>query len=229
MLLHLADTGEAADLAAFLTRLLRYDKAAAVRLQAHGGALAVFGRPPFDVLAIRTARLAAEAELDATVSAGEFLDGLDDAAATATVPPTVTGPPWTGVLPPRAGWQRTAELPLDAVQREVAGGIAEFRARSEQLEADRRTRPELDRIADEIWSRPLNVPGAAGLPLRAVHAAHALGFLRPARVTNGGPHHATDDAIVVFSSGSWLRARTAYGSIAVRRGTGPGLSVTPLS
>lgn len=54
-----ADVGEAADLAAFLARLIHYDKAAAVRLQAGGGALAVFGRPAsFEVLAIRTARLA---------------------------------------------------------------------------------------------------------------------------------------------------------------------------
>ncbi|MCI3227128.1 hypothetical protein GXP76_34085, partial [Streptomyces sp. NP-1717] len=44
--LRLADTAEAADLAAFLGRLIRYDRAAAVRLQAGGGAVAVFGRPP---------------------------------------------------------------------------------------------------------------------------------------------------------------------------------------
>lgn len=44
--LHLADAGEAADLGAFLARLVHYDRAAAVRLQAHGTTLAVFGRPP---------------------------------------------------------------------------------------------------------------------------------------------------------------------------------------
>ncbi|KOG90491.1 hypothetical protein ADK38_08425, partial [Streptomyces varsoviensis] len=54
--LRFADAGEAADVAAFLTRLIHYDRAAAVRLQAgggpDGGALAVFGRPPsFEVLA----------------------------------------------------------------------------------------------------------------------------------------------------------------------------------
>ena len=43
--LHLADEREAADLAAFLSRLLHYDRSAAVRLQAAGTALAVFGRP----------------------------------------------------------------------------------------------------------------------------------------------------------------------------------------
>ncbi|MGO4428777.1 hypothetical protein AB4Z54_61115, partial [Streptomyces sp. MCAF7] len=79
--LRFADPGEAADLAAFLARLIHYDRAAAVRLQAGGGVLAVFGRPPsFEVLAIRTARLAADTVLDTTVSAGQFADALDAAA-----------------------------------------------------------------------------------------------------------------------------------------------------
>lgn len=51
--LRLADTGEAADLAAFLARLIHYDRAAAVRLQTGSGVLAVFGRPaPFEVLSV---------------------------------------------------------------------------------------------------------------------------------------------------------------------------------
>ncbi|GAB2613489.1 hypothetical protein GCM10027168_52720 [Streptomyces capparidis] len=223
--LTLADTREAADLAAFLARLLHYDKAAAVRLRAHGTALAVFGHPPFDVLAIRAVRLADEAELDVTVSAGRLLDGLDDDAATAAVPEPVTGPPWAGLLPPRGGWRRVAELPLEAVRRAVAQGVAEFRARTESLPADRRTRAELDRVAAEIWSRSLDA--AADLPLRAVHAAHSLGFLRPARVP--AQPHESPEAVVVLASGTWLRLRTAYGSVALRRSGGPGLSVTPVS
>lgn len=117
-----ADPREAADLAAFLGRLLHYDRAAAVRLQAGGGdALAVFGRPPsFEVLAIRTARLARPETLDLTVSAGELLESLDisvegpgDASGErcGALPAPVTGPPWTGVLPPRGPWREQAGLP----------------------------------------------------------------------------------------------------------------------
>ncbi|MFD1663557.1 hypothetical protein ACFSL4_36725, partial [Streptomyces caeni] len=91
--LHLSDDREAADLAAFLARLVHYDRGAAVRLQTTGTALAVFGRPPsFEVLAIRAVRLAKpyedglEARLDRTVSAGEFLESVDEPAATAAVP-----------------------------------------------------------------------------------------------------------------------------------------------
>ncbi|HEY8985614.1 MAG TPA: hypothetical protein VIU15_39345 [Streptomyces sp.] len=218
--LHLADEGEAADLAAFLSRLLHYDRGAAVRLQASGTALAVFGRPPsFEVLAVRAVRLAQpydgiEASLDVTVSAGELLEKVDDDAGTVGVPGAVTGPPWAGVLPPKGGWRAEGGLPgPDELRSLVAGVVGEFRRRTEELAAERRTRAELDLIGREIWSRAV---GSTGLPVRAVHAAQALGFLRPS----------TGD-VRLFSCGAWLRLSTAYGSIAVRRaGLGEfGLSV----
>ncbi|WP_328747576.1 hypothetical protein OHT57_18735 [Streptomyces sp. NBC_00285] len=209
--LHLADEGEAADLAAFLSRLLHYDRSAAVRLQGAGTALAVFGRPPsFEVLAIRAVRLAKpyenglDATLDVTVSAGELLESVDEAAGTAVVPDAVTGPPWAGVLPPRGDWQAVAGLPTaDALRALVRAGVAEFRSRTEELGPEERTRAELDRIGREIWSRTV---GDTRLPVRAVHAAQSLGFLRP-----GGQW-------ALVSSGAWLRLRTPYGSIAVRQG-----------
>lgn len=209
--LHLADESEAADLAAFLSRLLHYDRSAAVRLQGTGTALAVFGRPPsFEVLAIRAVRLAKPYEngldvtLDVTVSAGELLESVDESAGTTVVPSAVTGPPWAGVLPPRGGWQPVTGLPdPEALRALVLAGIAEFRSRTEELGPEGRTRAELDRIGREIWSRTV---ADTGLPVRAVHAAQSLGFLRP-----GGESG-------LFSSGAWLRLRTPYGSIAVRQG-----------
>ncbi|MEW1611281.1 MULTISPECIES: hypothetical protein [unclassified Streptomyces] len=222
-----ADARETADLAAFLGRLLHYDRAAAVRLQAGGGdALAVFGRPPsFEVLAVRTARLARPETLDVTVSAGELLETLDvpepgaegaggGGALPAPVtgpggggalPAPVTGPPWTGVLPPRGPWREQAGLPgPDALRTALDSAVAEFRTRDEALPEDQRTRAERDRIGREIWSRPV---GATELPLRAVHAAQSLGFLR---AHPGFP-------VSLFASGGWLRLRTPFGSVALRR------------
>ena len=213
--LHLADEGEAADLAAFLSRLLHYDRSAAVRLQAAGTALAVFGRPPsFEVLAIRAVRLAKPYEngldvtLDVTVSAGELLESVDESGGTAVVPAAVTGPPWAGVLPPRGGWRPEPGLPApDALRAMVGAAVAEFRSRTQELATEQRTRAELDRIGREIWSRTV---GDTPLPVRAVHAAQSLGFLRPQGASGEGE-------LGLFSSGAWLRLRTPYGSIAVRR------------
>ncbi|QEU94315.1 hypothetical protein [Streptomyces kanamyceticus] len=223
--LHFADAGEAADLAAFLARLIHYDKAAAVRLQAAGDTLAVFGRPPsFEVLAIRTARLAKpyedglETTLDVTVSAGELLESVAASAESvrtagvAAVPTAVTGPPWAGVLPPRGGWRQEPGLPApEAVRGLVAAAVAEFKARVEELPQERRVRAELDRVGREIWSRTI---ADTGLPVRVAHAAQALGFLRG---------HTLD----LLSAGAWMRLRTDFGSIAVRRSGVGGLSVTP--
>lgn len=162
------------------------------------------------MLAIRAVRLAKPYEngldvtLDVTVSAGELLESVDETAGTAVVPGAVTGPSWAGVLPPRGDWREVAGLPTaDELRALVRAGVAEFRSRTEELGPEERTRAELDRIGREIWSRTV---GDTRLPVRAVHAAQSLGFLRP-----GGQW-------ALVSSGVWLRLRTPYGSIAVRQG-----------
>lgn len=216
-----ADPGEATALAAFLGRLLRWEKAAAVRLQAGAGVLGVFARPArFEVLAVLTSRLLEPVELDATVSAGELLEGVDEPGESVSVPAEVTGPAWAGLLPPRQGWRVAAELPAHAVRAAAAEAVAEFRDRSERLTPERRTRETLDALAEEIWERPV---GGTGLRLRVAHAAQALGFLRDASAP-----------MALYGSGSWLRLRTPYGSVIVRgaagagRGPGLGLNVTPV-
>jgi hypothetical protein len=210
-----ADVREAADLAAFLGRLLHYDRAAAVRLQAGGGALAVFGRPPsFEVLAIRTARLSEGHDFDVTVSAGELLEALGTEGAGESVcplPAPVTGPPWAGLLPPRSGWQERPGLPDPVdLRNRLTDAVAEFRSRDAALPEERRTRAERDLIGHDIWSRTV---GDTELPLRAVHAAQSLGFLRPA----------PDLPVALLTAGSWLRLRTPFGSIALRGAGGGGL------
>lgn len=144
-----------------------------------------------------------------------MLDALDEGNATATVPAAVTGPPWAGVLPPLGGWERVAGFPdADALRGLVKAAVAEFRARVEELAPDARTRGELDRIGHEVWSREI---GTSGAPVRIVHAAASLGFLRGAEVD-------------LVAAGAWLRLRSAYGSVAVRRASSTlgGLSVSPV-
>ncbi|MQS14349.1 hypothetical protein F7Q99_19275 [Streptomyces kaniharaensis] len=223
--LALTDAGEAADLAAFLLRLLRFDKAAAVRCQAvapveGNGVLAVFGRLPLGgsgALAIRTARLTGLGEpVDRTVSAGQLLDGVDGEAGTVTLPAQVTGPAWAGLLPPRTGWRPVGEPPVAEVYPELMAGVREFRERSEAIPEHHRTRAVLDRLADEIWSRP--VSALPDLPLRAVHAAYVIGFLKP-----GAP-------LTVHRAGGWLRLSAPAGSVAVRTAAAPGagLGLSPV-
>jgi hypothetical protein len=199
--LTLAGSGDAGELERYLERLLRYDRRAAVRLRAERRKLEVFGRPPFDVVCVRVLRLAQPAGLDTTVSAGELLDGIATEVGDLRVPRHLAAIAWAGVLPPRSGWQRLAEAPAESVVHAVVDGVAAFRSRTEQLAPEQRTRAVLDRIAAEVWARPL----LAGVPLRAAHAAHALGFLVP-----GTP-------VVAQGSSGWLRLDGTQGSVALRR------------
>jgi hypothetical protein len=216
---------EAADLAAFLGRLVRWDKAAVVRLRSAAGepALGVFGHPPFGgVLAVRSAALrgdeAVAAAVDATVSAGQLLEAVSGADEGFVLPPSVTGPAWAGLLPPRAGWQPTARLDAEQVRKAAAEAVAEFRERTERLPREQRTRAVLDALAEELWARPY-----LGTTLRVVHAAHALGFLRA-----GGDGGAGGTELGLLTAGPWTRLRTEYGSVAVRREpVAAGLGVTP--
>lgn len=222
----LADAGEAADLSAFLVRLLRFDRAAAVRLQAVAsptggtGVLAVFGRLPLGgagVLAIRTTRLERlDAAADLTVSAGQLLEAVDDRANTVELPASVTGPAWAGLLPPRTGWQPIGEPPAFEVFPEVMAAVREFKERSGAVPEHHRTRAVLDTLADEIWSRPL--AALPELPLRAAHAAYVVGFLKPAA------------PLTAHRAGGWRRLSAPAGSIAVRvvAAPGSGLGLSPL-
>ncbi|MFF1870884.1 hypothetical protein [Kitasatospora herbaricolor] len=239
----LADAGEAADLAAFLVRLLRFDRAAAVRLQVvvagtedsgpgvagpedqaapvgAAGVLAVFGRLPLGgsgAIAVRTARLAGPAApVDRTVSAGRLLDDIDESAEAVTLPAPVTGPAWAGLLPPRTGWRLLAGPPAVEVVPELMAGVREFKERSEAVPEHHRTRAVLDALADEIWSRPLSA--VPELPLRAAHASYVIGFLKP------------DARLTVHRAGSWLRLSAPAGSVAVRTAAAPGagLGLSPL-
>src|SRR5690606_32702372 len=103
---------------------------------------------------------------------------------------------------PRGGWRPEPGLPEpEELRGLVAAAVAEFKSRTAGLPPEGRTRAGLDRIGREIWSRTV---GDTALPVRAVHAAQALGFLRGTEIG-------------LFSSGAWLRLRTPYGSVAVRR------------
>lgn len=212
--LEFAEQGEAADLVVFLKRQLRWDKAAAVRVQAGGTVAALFTRPArFEVLAVRPCRLRTPTDTDVTVAAGELLDSVDEANEAVRVPAPITGPSWAGVLPPRGGWRSRHELQPDTLRAAAAEVVAEFRSRTERLPVAERTRSALDALAEDVWSRTLS---GTPVPLRAVHAAHALGLLRG------------DGSVAVLTAGPWLRLRTGLGSIVVR-GTGvTGLSVTPV-
>jgi hypothetical protein len=194
---------ECRGLAAYLERVVDLDPAAAVRVQAHGSALGVWSGPPMSVVALRPVALAEPITLDVTVGAARLLDVVRSAIGTRgfALPATVPGPPWSGLLPPRAGWEAVGAASSPEVLDRVERGVASFRERTELVEQAARDRDTLQHYADEVWERPV----VADVPLRAAHAASLLGFLGPTGV------------VTAYQTSTWWRLKCPGGSVSVRK------------
>ena len=125
---------ERAGLTGHLHRVLGLDGRAVVRLQAQARVVGVWSSPPLGVLALRPVALLDPLELDATVPAQRLLDALaatDAADGSTAVPGEVVGPPWAALLPPRAGWELVAEVPVGLLADQVGVLVEGFRRRAE--------------------------------------------------------------------------------------------------
>ncbi len=201
---------ERAGLLGYLGRLVGLDNRGAVRLQAGGLVLGVWGGPPLDVVALRPVALQAPLELDVTVSAQRLLDRLQDSVTEPVpLPPPVSGPAWAGLLPPRTGWTARATVPASAVFDAVRVAVEGFGRRVALLDEDQRSRAALDAIAADLWNRPV----VAGVPLRSAHAAELVGLL------------GREGEVTALDTATWQRLACPGGSVAVRKDSGAGLSL----
>lgn len=215
-------SAEAAYVTGYLARLRSWDERAAVRLQARGGALGVYGPLPMGVLALAVVPLAATTTgtdldgLDSTVSAGRLRDILGDVSAAdvsagqqqVRLPDPVVGPASLAVLPPRSGWQTgRSGLAGDLVPL-VEEAVAAFRA-----EIPAAGSFHADLVATATWDRP----GWGDVPLRGLHAAALLGFL------------ANEQAPVrTAATAGWVRLVTPAGQVFVFAGGPIGLGLAPI-
>lgn len=207
--LTLANVDEQAGLVQYLERLAALDSRAAVRLQSAGSALGVWSGPPFEVVALKPVALDAATALDMTVAAQRLLERVTEGTVI-ELPPVVTGPTWVGLLPPRSGWEERGRSDAANVRAAVDSAKHYFRERAEGV-TDRK---RLEEIAGDVWERAC----LAEVPVRAAHAADALGLLGP-----------SDGAVVAYATDSWTRLAVAGGSVATRRGLLPSIPFLPLS
>ena len=207
--LALADHSDAAGLRQYLERLVALDNRAVVRLQADGAVVGVWSGPPFEVVALKPLRLDGVGEFDATVSAQRLLDGSVDALEF-DLPEMVSGPTWVGLLPPRAGWDERARGDVANIRVAIDSAKGFFRERAEGV-TDRK---RLEDIANDVWERAC----LAEVPVRAAHAAEALGLLGPG-----------EGEVVAYATDVWTRLAAPGGSVAVRRGILPSIPFFPLN
>ena len=205
--LELPDPVERANLTSFTTKLLRLDEAAVIRLRRRpDGRVAAWAATGFDGLASR----AFEGELrpaDTTAAADVLLASLQAGAASIDLGFSMDSA-WRGALPPDAGFVHVDDVPA-AVVLELAHRGAELAASHGSAHG-----PPSSLLDQEV----LDVRGGGqhiGLPMRAVFALTAMGFVPD----NPG------ERIRVRATRSWLRIDARYGSVTRYRDGGLTLSV----
>ncbi|MEU4598674.1 MULTISPECIES: hypothetical protein [Nocardia] len=214
--LHTPDPAERENLATFLSRALRLDQAAVVRLRRRGSSLvSAWVATGFETLAVRT--ITAELGVDdVTVGADMVLAGLG------------TGHPidlgysmdsaWRGALPPTDGFAHVDDVPARALVE-----LAERGADLAREHGGAHGPP-----ASLLDQSVLTVTGAGDLavevPMRVVFALTAMDFIPHAGEKAESRRIQPTELVRVRTTRTWLRLDARYGSVARRLGGGIPLS-----
>lgn len=216
--LRLAGPEDRVDLTAFLTRAVRLDAAAVVRIRRRGdGLLGVWTQTGFEVLAGRVVR-GTIAPADTCVAAESLRAALVAAPAGPVDPGWSMDSAWRGALPPEEGYVHVDDIPAKVLVDLAQRGVALAREHGAQG-------PPASLLAQEV----LEVSGAdttVGIPMRMVFALGAMGFV-PGIGRDAASSAAIDPAEVVRvrASATWTRLDARFGSVHLRRSGGLGLDV----
>ncbi|GAA6527213.1 hypothetical protein [Intrasporangium sp. DVR] len=199
------------DLATFIGRARVAVPEGAVRLQVPGPGLLVAIVAVLEgtglmgegtVLGMRVVTIReATPGIDATVSFSAVSDRLArnrEDETTFRVPPTTVAPAWSGLTPPRQGWERVGLLDGAAVRRIAERGIAEVAEQPHQGGGG----AAVAALRRRVWGAMSDTvpPIAAGLAF----GGHVLGFLR------------AGETAAVATCGRWTRLSTSRGHVLMR-------------
>ena len=197
-----------ADLGTYLGRARRANPDGAVRLQVMGRLLlttvaviegsGLLGEGT--VLGMRVVGIAPSDDVDTTVSFASVTDRLarEEQTSVLSVPPTTVRAPWSGLTPPRDGWEPVGQLDGEAVDTIARQGISQVAEGS----PDGAGGHAVDTLRRRVWGTMSDTvpPIAAGLAF----GAHVLGFTAPGEPAS------------IAAQGRWTRLSTARGHVLVR-------------
>lgn len=208
----LADRASTIDLQAYLTRAKRLDPAGMVRVRAFGNVLACYVAPIFagslmeqgpTVLGLRTSELLEDAEVDIVVPITAVLDRLAALVANDekwkgkyhVVLPDAVRAPWSGIQPPRSGWELVGEVSEEVLTQIAKDGIAEVADSLPESVGG----PIAARIRGEIWGRSME--GDSPVPTGAAFVAAGLGFLTE------------NEVVPIYQTQGWIRLSPLNGHV----------------
>jgi hypothetical protein len=196
------------DLKSYLARAKRLDDDGLVKFRAFGDVLASYVSPIYSgsllsdgptVLGLRAIKLAKPVELDSSFSISEVMELIYDAETELVLPSVSSRAAWTGVTPPRQGWEEIGTLAQSQVTKWAQDGIDEVA----------RTLPSsvgsaiAARVRLGIWGKTVslefNLPGASAF------AMAGLGFMQK------------DEDIKVYRTNGWVRLTSSYGHVLAKQ------------
>jgi hypothetical protein len=238
-MIELPDLADRYDLSAFVSRARVLDETAVIRLRRRpDGAVGVWVRTPFDVLATRSVRIGVDdpdAVFDATSLQAALrtpsapLSPHDGPAGPARIDPGFSMPSaWQGgALPPEKGFEHVDDVPARTVV-----GLSRDGAEVARTEGGPQGPPPSllnQTVLDVSAGGPEG--GGVEVPIRAVFAVTAMGFVIDAAgrmVTASTPIEAIDatEPVRVRATPTWARLDARFGSVCFRRA--PGIPLTPI-
>ena len=207
-----------ADLAAFTSLAQRADADGAMRLQVISDVLVASVAPLYPhgigdstplVLGMRMLRLSGSGldGFDEVVPLSNLLDRFarEENGTSLPVPPNSVLVSWTGIAPPRGGWDARDTISVGHLHSTAATGVEEISSGAPEGSGAHAVKA----LRSRVWSREMTGSHGTRLPGGLAFAATALRFI-PARGRD-------DDAeLSVMESAGWLRLVTPGGHLLTR-------------
>lgn len=146
------------------------------------------------VLGLRVFEREEQEPLDTVVEIRALLDRLAHDPLVIPMPVPQVGITWSGVAPPRSGWEQHDELSEEKLSAIAEAGIEEV-AKANGLGTN-----IVQSVREEVWQRKIE---GTDLPAGAAFAAYGLGFLR-------------DGQSKLTKNGVWSRLTTQRGHILIK-------------
>lgn len=189
------------DLGVFVSRAVRLDSEALVRLRTAGDRLHAWVDTPFDALVTRSMRGMLWPG-DLTIKGTDLLAAVGGIGDTVVDPGRAQDALWRCALPPERGWRAVDQVPAEVLADLARQGAAV---------AGTNPGPHGSPPSHLLDQKVITVSGAGldvGVPLRCLFALSGMGFV-------SNPSSA--ETVRVWATDSWLRLDARYGAVLRRR------------
>jgi hypothetical protein len=206
--LRFSDSRDTADLRSFLARAKRLDDDGVVKFRAFGDILACYVSPIYSgsllsdgptILGLRTIQLSEGNELDSCYAITDILEVINEGATELKLPKETARAAWTGVTPPRQGWEEFGTVSQEQITKWAKDGIEEV-ARNLPTSVGSAIAA---RVRLGIWGKTVSLE--FNLPGGSAFAMAGLGFMQK------------DEEIKVFRTNGWVRLTSSYGHVMAKQ------------